>query len=81
MPHVPLYRVYRKKTELFKFKLATTYCCKMFDSADCFELMIRKNKRSCTHLKLRITSYSSQARVPDLVFLQIINSKYSEMSN
>ena len=45
------YSVYKKQLNPFKFKLAIAYCSNLTALADCFELMIRKNKRSCAHWK------------------------------
>ena len=61
-------------TERTNFKIQID---SQFDSSDCFELMIRKNTRSCTRGKLIITSNNYYVH-NTLCFLRLINSKHSE---
>ena len=48
------------------------------DSSERFQLMIRKNTRSCKHRNYCIIDFQG---VQDLVFLWIINSNHSELQN
>ena len=43
----------------------------LVDSSDCFELIIHKNKRSCTHWKLIITSYNSRVYKTFAAFIAV----------
>ena len=47
-----------KKAEPFEIQIICNLLYEL-DSSECFELMMRKNTRSCTHWKLVITSYNS----------------------
>ena len=41
--------------DTFQTQISRQLLCEL-DSCECFELAIRKNRRSCTHGKLMITS-------------------------
>ena len=67
-----------RKTEPLKFKLSASYCINLAALNALNSLMICKNTRSCTQFYHVIINFSC---ILDLVFLPIINSKHSELSN